>query len=81
MNEIIFPLSLDMQGDAVADLHAALQLLKLQVTEEEIHAKLYGESTKAAVCQFQTSNKLAVSGTVDEKTANALTLVSLSCAS
>ena len=45
MNEIIkiiFPLNMNMKQDAVADLHAALAFLKLEVAEEEIHDKRYG---------------------------------------
>jgi len=43
---------MNMKQDAVADLHAALAFLKLEVAEEEIHQKLYGEETTTAVSRF-----------------------------
>ena len=88
MNEIIFPLTAGIQGDAVADLQNALQLClekaaflptddatrkKLAAALQREHIKkIYGEATGELVGLFQKVRQLQVSGSVDEPTANAL---------
>jgi 5-hydroxyisourate hydrolase-like protein (transthyretin family) len=70
--KIIFPLNMNMKRDAVADLHAALAFLKLEVAKEEIHDKRYGEETATAVRRFQANNGVRETGKVDEETAHVL---------
>ncbi|MBS9405433.1 hypothetical protein KG088_17640 [Halomonas sp. TRM85114] len=88
MNTITFPLTLDMQGLAVADLHDALQLclergalladdkdFQREIADElkrEQDEQTYGDVTSKLVSYFQTERQLQVSGDVDEPTAGAL---------
>ena len=88
MNKITFPLDLLMQGPAVGDLQAALQLLLdrgvIPVANEDERRRLsaelqrehteqtYKEITRELVKRFQKQRGLAVSGAVDEPTANAI---------
>src|SRR5437764_14964429 len=88
MNKITFPLTLRMQGPAVAILQDALQLClersallaNDEVARRELSAALkrerveqiYGDATGQLVSIFQTERKLPPGGEVDEPTANAL---------
>lgn len=88
MNKIIFPLKRGMQGPAVADLQAALQLLidrgiilrddegarrELSVAlRPEREGQTYGSATRKLVGIFQEERRLQPSGEVDERTAGAL---------
>lgn len=72
MKKIKFPLNMNMKRDTVADLHAALTFLNLEVAEEEIHDKRYGEKTATAVRRFQAKNGLRETSRVDEETAHVL---------
>ena len=91
MNKIIFPLSLQMRGAAVADLQAALQLLldrgvilandegarrELTATlQRERENQTYGSVTGKLVSFFQEARQLQASGAVDEATAEALNVL------
>src|SRR5688572_4056877 len=87
MNKIIFPLRLQMQGEAVADLQDGLRLLldkdSFQLSDERRQAlkdrlagdraeNTYRQSTSAVVKLFQEQRQLETSGAVDEPTAKAL---------
>src|SRR6266436_1655905 len=88
MNKITFPLKLNMQGAAAADLQDALQLCldrsailandpaarqQLSVAlKPERDQQAYGAVTGKLVKIFQGERHLQQSGEVDEPTANAL---------
>ena len=88
MNRITFPLKQPMQGAAVADLQAALQLLlkrgillaNAEGARRELSVALaregadhtYREATQKLLSIFQEEHRLQVSGSVDEPTADAL---------
>ena len=72
MKKIVFPLSMRMKRDSVADLQASLRLLGLQVSNEETERRYYGASTRQAVRKFQEEHGLQASGEVDEATAERL---------
>src|SRR6266436_6025818 len=88
MNKITFPLKLNMQGAAAADLQDALQLCldrsailandpaarqQLSVAlKPERDGQTYGDVTGKLVKIFQGERHLQQSGEVDEPTANAL---------
>jgi peptidoglycan hydrolase-like protein with peptidoglycan-binding domain len=72
MNKITFPLSTNMKHETVADLHAALKVLKFDVPEAEAQENFYGEETAAAVRRFQAKHELRKTGRVDETTAHML---------
>ncbi|WP_337287743.1 neuraminidase-like domain-containing protein [Candidatus Methylomirabilis sp.] len=88
MNKITFPIRPGMQGPAVADLQAALQLcldrgailvnnesMRQALSEElqhERHAQTYNDVTIKSVSIFQGERGLRRNGEVDEPTANAL---------
>ena len=88
MNKITFPLKLNMQGAAVADLQDALQVCidrsallagnpgeRQQFSESlkpERTTQNYGGATIKLVATFQGEQHLQASGDVDEPTANAL---------
>lgn len=88
MKKITFPLKQRMQGEAVADLQDALQLLLdrrvLLANDEAARRQLmaglqrervgqtYGPATSQLVSRFQNEHRLPASGEVDEPTANAL---------
>lgn len=72
MNEITFPLKLQMKSPEVANLHEALAFLGLTIADGEKTNQRYGASTRTAVTKFQTGHNLPVTGAVDEATANAI---------
>ena len=88
MNKITFPLKLRMQGTAVGDLQAALQLFldrgsilkddegarqELSVTLKREHTKqTYEEATRKLVSILQEERHLEPSGSVDKATADAI---------
>jgi len=88
MNKIIFPLTLQMQGEGVANPQEALRLCLSQRTiltnEETIRNELldllkqenaeqiYGNATSKLVSIFQKELELQSNGEVDEPTATAL---------
>ena len=86
MNKIIFPLTPGMQGAAVADMQATLQLcldrgiFRGLIIETPLSAgfytdragQSYGDSTNRFVGIFQSANHIQVSNSVDEATANVL---------
>ncbi len=73
MKPVKFPLRLNMQREAVADLHAALAALDFEIDPAEVDAQRFGPTTRAAVTAFQAKARLGVSGDVDAATARALT--------
>ena len=91
MNEITFPLKLQMKGPKVGDLQAALQLIlergiilgddeaaRLELIEalvEELAKKTYGNATRKVVGVFQEAHQLQATGAVDEATANTLNAI------
>jgi len=87
MNKIIFPLKLEMKGEAIADLQDSLLLLldqggiqlsaaERKAHEEELRAErtqnTYGQATAKLVALFQTQNQLQTGGAVNKPTAIAL---------
>jgi peptidoglycan hydrolase-like protein with peptidoglycan-binding domain len=70
--DLTSPLELGMQGPQVADLHAVLGELGLDVAREEADAQRYGDSTEASVRSFQHSHGLPETGVVDSETASLL---------
>ena len=88
MNRITFPLKQPMQGAAVADLQAALQLIlergillaNAEGARQELSVALareradrtYREATQKLLSIFQEEHRLQISGSVDEPTADAL---------
>jgi len=72
MNKITFPLKLQMKRPEVGDLQRALVFLGLEVSTAETDNQRFGASTRVAVRQLQSDHKLAVTGVVDEATANLL---------
>jgi|GEM_PF-402301 len=73
MNQVTHPLRIRMSGDKVAALHAALQLVGIQVAGTDITKKYFGANTREAVEQFQEQAGLPVTGEVDKATAERLT--------
>ncbi|MDH5675760.1 MAG: neuraminidase-like domain-containing protein [Myxococcales bacterium] len=72
MSEVSFPLRMRMRGDAVADLHAALLKVGLDIKRAERDARRFGASTRDTVREFQKTHGLRSSGEVNEATANKL---------
>lgn len=72
MNKITPTLKLQMVRPEVADLHAALRLLDLSMSDAEATNQRYGASTRAAVLAFQTAHHLPATGEVDGATAGVL---------
>src|SRR2546426_10906529 len=88
MNKIIFPLKPKMQGEKVADLQDALQLLLdrglLLAADEGLRRELsaglrneraqqtFGGATGKLLARFQEERNLRATGEVDEPTAIAL---------
>jgi hypothetical protein len=88
MNKISFPLTLQMQGTKVSDLHEALQLLldrgiilpndepkRRQLSaalQGERAEQMYGTATRKIVTDFQDELRLDGRGEINEATANAL---------
>src|SRR5262245_21095555 len=88
MNEVTFPLKVEMSGPAVAHLQDALQVLldraallsndaqaRAEMTERlkpERANQFYRETTRRLVGRFQEGRHLEASGAVDESTANAI---------
>ncbi len=88
MNQIIFPLKLQMTGPAVADLQGALQICLDQrvILPDDESARqalsaalklehveqIYGNATSKLVALFQTERRLQSSGEVAEPTSDAL---------
>lgn len=65
-------LSSEMHGDDVALLQRELALLGAQLPPEETQHSLFGPATLQAVTEFQASAGLHPTGTVDERTAQAI---------
>lgn len=67
--DVMRPLELGANGPQVADLHAVLGELGLDVAHEEVDTQQYGASTEANVRAFQRSHGLTENGVVDGATA------------
>src|SRR5262245_51777979 len=72
MNKITFPLKSQMTNGEVVDLHQALTLLGLEVSDRESSNHRYGPTTRTAVRRLQSDHQLPATGIVDEATANLL---------
>jgi receptor-binding and translocation channel-forming TcA subunit of Tc toxin/ABC toxin-like protein/neuraminidase-like protein/putative peptidoglycan binding protein len=72
MNKITFPLKPQMTSAEVVDLHQALALLGLEISDMENGARRYGPTTRMAVRKLQLDHQLSATGIVDEATANLL---------
>lgn len=62
----------NMSKKNIAELHAALTKLNLNVNEEDIKSRCLGESTIERIKQIQKKNKLAANGKFDDNTLEAL---------
>ena len=69
MPTITPPLALNAQGDQVKSVQTNLTKVGLTVPPTETAASTLGTGTAATIKQFQTVNKLPVTGTVDAATA------------
>ena len=58
-----------MQGDDVALLHRELQLLGYVIRAAEIEQRIFRDSTRDAVLNFQRTRGLAITGVVEDQTA------------
>ncbi|HEU5090541.1 MAG TPA: peptidoglycan-binding domain-containing protein, partial [Roseiflexaceae bacterium] len=72
MNRIEFPLKPQMKRPTVGDLHAALGLLGYTILDAEQSVQRFGKSTRDAVRKLQADHELAVTGVVDQATADLL---------
>jgi peptidoglycan hydrolase-like protein with peptidoglycan-binding domain len=70
--QIVFPIRLLNQGQAVRDLHEALGSLEFAVGEREVKERRFGRTTRQAVIAFQGRQNLQPNGQIDEGTANRL---------
>lgn len=61
-------LKLGDKGNEVASLHKKLTILKHKIADEELTKNSYGETTKAAIEDFQRKRAIAVTGVVDRLT-------------
>jgi phospholipase C len=59
-------------GDDVARLHQALTQRGLAVSSDEVKRRFFGPSTRAALIDFQRKQRHDTTGTLDDKTAAAL---------
>ncbi|QHT61334.1 hypothetical protein GXP70_16130 [Paenibacillus lycopersici] len=66
------PLSLNMQGEAVKDLHAKLASLGVTLPASETGSGIFGVGTHDALLQLQATFDLAQTGVLDDGTRNAL---------
>ena len=71
MKKLNFPQYTRSRAD-IANLHTAFKLVKLNVSEEEIAKKRFGQSTQNAIKDFQKRHKLPVDGNLDEATLSIL---------
>ncbi|PYO50221.1 MAG: hypothetical protein DMD72_02995, partial [Gemmatimonadetes bacterium] len=69
MNLRVSALSLASSGYDVRRLQLELRQLGFTIDDHEAGAATFGETTRAAVQQFQQANGLSVTGVVDEATA------------
>ncbi|HMN31358.1 MAG TPA: hypothetical protein PKE45_24620 [Caldilineaceae bacterium] len=63
------PLFIGMQNDQVGQLHEILRLLEFPIPADELEQARFGEGTRLAVANFQTSRGLWPSGIVVDETA------------
>ena len=73
MPELKQSLTLNDQGDEVAELHQRLGKLGYKIPTHEIEGKLFGVGTKDALLSFQQKHKLRVTGRLDARSSNLLT--------
>lgn len=67
MAELKQSLTLNDQGDEVAELHQRLGKLGYKIPAHEIEGKLFGVGTKDALLRFQQKQKLRVTGRLDAR--------------
>ena len=65
-------LKLDLHGDDVALLHRELASIGLTITDAELRAMLFGQTTQEAILRFQKEHGLISTGIVDAATAHAI---------
>jgi peptidoglycan hydrolase-like protein with peptidoglycan-binding domain len=59
-----------MKQPEIADLHGALSLIGYEIAQGEVTNHRFGNSTQAAILQFQAAQGLPGTGIVDEATAS-----------
>ncbi len=69
MNEIVFPLKLQMEGVEVGDLHQALIALGFEIAAKERKEQYFDPVTGTSVLAFQEKHGLEPTGAADQKTA------------
>jgi peptidoglycan hydrolase-like protein with peptidoglycan-binding domain len=65
-------LKIEMRGDDVKLLQKELLSLGLEISEQEVARALFGRATREAVSKFQEAHAIAITGSVDERTAKAI---------
>jgi hypothetical protein len=61
-------LTLGARGAVVAQLHAALVSIGLEISDEEFQSQSFGDTTRAAIVRLQTVSGLDATGAIDEPT-------------
>jgi peptidoglycan hydrolase-like protein with peptidoglycan-binding domain len=72
MDQIAFPLKLQMSGRDVGNLQHAVVQLGYKIAEAEIKQQLFGETTRAAVAALQQAHGVSATGEVDKATADVI---------
>ena len=79
MKKIVFPLKPQTKCSQVADPHQALLIMNLRISDVDVENQSFVMTTRDAVRKFHEDRSLAVTGIVDEATANSLNSMIAKC--